>query len=196
MKLLLITYIIFLSVYISGQKNEFEKIYSRYSDVKCFSTAFKQTMKLNGSGETGIVKGKLIFKNDNKFRVELNRNTIVSNGVDYWNYDENLNRVVINAVEEGNSIFNVQNLLKDFSVNYNIKETVPGRQLLLTSQNSNFSKVVIIYSDNYRIDEMELTDTMNNVIKIDLYDTKFNVDFDNNLFEFSPPQGSQIVDLR
>jgi outer membrane lipoprotein-sorting protein len=46
------------------------------------------------------------------------------------------------------------------------------------------------------IDEIELTDLMDNVYRVELKNTKINQSLGDKYFTFEIPQGTQIIDLR
>lgn len=187
-----------ISVFVNAQNSELEKVQEKYFDSETVSADFRETFTVYSANTSSTVEGKIYLKKKNKFRVEITGTSIISNGESVWNYNKKANQVVINPVDDQNQIFDIENLLNSFSSDYKIESDNKKREIVCTAKNEDlhFKTVVIRYTKSYSVSEMELTDSLKNSYKIELKNFEYNKNLEDSYFEFSPPEGSRIVDLR
>ena len=173
-----------------------KELQDKYKSINDFTSTFRQVTQ-NGH----VAAGKFYYKTKDKFRIELNSRIILGDGESVWNYSPKNHKVIItSADDEANSfsiedyVFNYPKLCKVGAIQ---KEGEKKILLLIPASNElDFKEIKLVVNDNLLIDQISLTDLMDNTYKADLLDTMVNQNLSNDLFIFEIPQGTQIIDLR
>ncbi|HSP86830.1 MAG TPA: outer membrane lipoprotein carrier protein LolA, partial [Ignavibacteriaceae bacterium] len=96
------------------------------------------------AGGKEILSGKLSFKKENKYNLDLKNILIISDGISIWNFNKKENKVIINNVDESDpSFFSFNTFVYDYPSQCIITSEQNGEVLILTpKENSdlNFSK--------------------------------------------------------
>lgn len=173
---------------------------NRFIQTKTLSTSFAQT---NVTGKKTInSKGVLSISRPNQFRWEYHQpdpQLIVGDGKNLWIFDQDLNQVSIKnqkatlgstpaAILAGN------NTVSQF---YNITEKGSNKGLEWLeakpkSQDQSFASIRMGFADG-DLKAMELTDFTGQITTIQFNEWKKNVAFAAKEFEFTPPQGADIL---
>ena len=156
------------------------------------------TQSINGKVN---LKGKVFYKKENHVRFEFNNALIISEGETSWNYNEKQNKVVITDYEsEGGKILSIRQLIFDYPENCELKvfETGGKNNLELIPKDDTFSfNSIKIYTDSDNlITKILVDDPATGNIQIDLTNIELNKNLPDSYFQFSPPEGSQVIDLR
>lgn len=195
----ILLYSVFLSLSV-GQVTDgtslLKELQEKYKTIDDFTSTFRQSTK------TGhIATGKFYYKAKDKFRIELNARTIVSDGETVWNYTSKNNKVIITSSDDETNSFSIEDYVFNFPEKCKVGEILndEGNKILLLKPNStelDFKEVELMINDSSLINEIELTDLMDNVYRVELKNTKINQSLGDKLFTFEIPQGTQIIDLR
>lgn len=186
-------------IYAQDAQSILNEIQLKFNSINNFSADFRQSNQ--AIKEVTGLSGKFYFKKKNKYRIELSRYVIVSNDTVLWNFDNKLNRVVINGADNKTASFS----LNDFVINYPGKCTI--RKL---TGNSNFNVIELkpnskelgfksarIYSDkNNLIRKLSITGFNNKNLDFEFSNIRINESIPESKFYFIPPEGTQIIDLR
>lgn len=134
-------------------KKVLDKIRKKYDAYKTLDAKFTLTIEVPGEPKQ-VQKGS-IAQDGKKFRLEMNDQTVVSDGVTTWAYQKNLNEVQINKADpnDANSLMSPKELLGryqkgDFLYAITDKVTEAGKLLTLIEfkpkgKNSEYSKLRI-----------------------------------------------------
>ena len=93
-KYVFILFSMFLCAAAFGQNNSNELLKSVQSKYNSLNTLSVNFTKSSGSKED--FSGKLYLKKENKLRIELKNNTIITDGETFWNFNKKENKVIIN----------------------------------------------------------------------------------------------------
>ena len=156
------------------------------------------TQSVNGKVN---LKGKVFYKKENNLRFEFKNSLIVSNGETSWNYNKKQNKVIITSYDtEGNKIFSIRQMIYEYpkecelstyeSEGENVLQLVPGNNSL------SFSSVKLFITNDNLISKVLIDDPASGSIQVDLSDYQINKNLPDSLFTFTPPEGSQVLDLR
>ena len=156
------------------------------------------TQSVNGKVN---LKGKVFYKKENNLRFEFKNSLIVSNGETSWNYNKKQNKVIITSYDtEGNKIFSIRQMIYEYpkecelstyeSEGENVLQLVPGNNSL------SFSSVKLFITNDNLISKVLIDDPASGSIQVDLSDYQINKNLPDSMFSFSPPEGSQVLDLR
>jgi len=149
-----------------------------------------------------ILSGKLSYKKENKFNLDLKSNLIVSDGSTIWNYNKAGKKVIINDVDETDiSFFSFNKIVYDYPSQCDMSSEMNGDfdiLILMPRQNSNlgFSEAKVWIGKDNLISKVELTGTGSEKTEIDFLNYNLNRNLADSKFIFNPPEGSNIIDLR
>ena len=197
---LFLIFILFFVVSVSAQdkgKVYLENVQKKYKSTNDLSADFKQL--INGKAS---INGKIFFSKGNKLRLELKNSTIISDGTILWNYNKGQKKVVINNASGSDlSSFSIDKFLYDYPSksivtlekedNHDILVLVPK-----TDNNMNFKKSKIRVSQDYLIIEVSIENLSSAITNLQFSNYKLNQNFPESKFIFSPPEGTNVIDLR
>lgn len=196
--------LVFLFVFLPGillpQKTDVLKnLQNKFKTVSDFSADFRQSV--SGAGK---ITGKFFYKKKNKFFVGLKSQMIVSDGTTLWNYDTRMKRTVISNLADEPSSFSLEKYIYDYPAlcNKKISSSVKdGREnflieLVPKDDDLDFKSVKIWTDSDYLVNKIEITDLADTKYFLELSDFLLNQSLPDSKFEFSPPKGTQIIDLR
>ncbi|MFC2133510.1 outer membrane lipoprotein chaperone LolA [Bacteroidota bacterium] len=177
--------------------NDIQKKFQTIQDLKA---GFNQSAKDNAGRMQFENTGTFNYKKPNKFRIELDILTIISDNESLWNYDKNQNRVLINYVSDEPSSFSFERYIMEYpsQCDVSIVNEANGSALLLIPVNLNmeFNSVKLWHDKNYIVNRIEIVDLNDLIITITLNNIVINQSLPESKFNFTPPKGSQVIDLR
>lgn len=153
------------------------------------------------AGGKVILNGKIIFKKENKYRVE-NKNQIVgSDGISAWNYNSAQKKYIITNYDgESNSIYSINYLVYQLPNECLLSARTEGNlkvlELAPKSTNLQFKKIELWINSDNLIQKIILSDLNNSTNEISLSNYKLNQKISDSLFSFNPPEGTKVIDLR
>jgi outer membrane lipoprotein carrier protein len=147
------------------------------------------------------LEGKVYYKKENHLRFEFNNMLIVSDGETSWNYNEQQNKVIItNYDTEGNKILSLRQIIYEYPDECELStyDSEGEKILKLIPQNNSlsFNSVKLFITDDNLISKVLIDDPSTGSIQVFLSNYKINKNLSDSLFSFSPPEGSQVLDLR
>jgi outer membrane lipoprotein carrier protein len=147
------------------------------------------------------LEGKVYYKKENHLRFEFNNMLIVSDGETSWNYNEQQDKVIItNYDTEGNKILSLRQIILEYPDECELStyDSEGEKVLQLIPQNNSlsFNSVKLFITDDNLISKVLIDDPSTGSIQVFLSNYKINKNLSNSLFSFSPPEGSQVLDLR
>ncbi len=188
----------FLSVYVFAQDNTNEllnAVQSKYNSINTLTANFSKS-----SGSKEDFSGKIYLKKENKLRIELKNNTIITDGETFWNYNKKENKVIINNYDESEpSELSLNNFIQVYPSKSNVSSGEEGNYKTLTlvpkSAELNFTSAKL-YINNDDLVEKVIVDSNSGKSTIRLSDYKLNQDIPDSEFTYSPPKGIKVIDLR
>jgi len=147
------------------------------------------------------LKGKVYYKKENYLRFEFKNILIVSDGETSWNYNEKQNKVIITDYEnEGNKILSIRQIIfeypEDCELSTHELEGNKVLQLIPKDDTFSFNSIKLFINEDSLITKALIDDPATGTIQIDLSNYQLNKNLEDSYFSFSPPEGSQILDLR
>jgi outer membrane lipoprotein carrier protein len=187
----------------SGQE-VLRKVQNKFRSIQNFTAGFVQTINSNNGIKPNTLKGTFYYKRKNKFVVELNNQTITSDGKVIWNYDVRFKRVVINNIENDPTSFSLEKFIFDYPQHCNVKVVKNGplqkgeKQIELdpNDQSMQFKWAKIWVQPDGLIAKMEVQDRGDIKYILEFSDLKLNQNLADQKFTFYPPKGTKIIDLR
>ena len=166
---------------------------------------FTQTTMLPFSKLTKTTKGIFYLKKGSKYKIETGENTLVTDGKTTWTYMPATRQVVIDNYRDDKNTINPDKFLLDVPSNYYVvllnaeqtnKDTAYTLRLTPKSDNSFIRSIKIVVTGNWTIRSADVSDMNDNRYIYTVNDLKINTGLPNSDFEFVPPNGTQVVDLR
>lgn len=172
------------------------EVQEKYNNVNNFTSNFVQ-MTANG----GVNTGKFTYKSDDKFRIETKSRTIVGDGKTTWTFTPKNNQVVISPADDNTNSFSIRDYLYEYPEQCTVStyENEDGTYTLILKPKTSeldFKEVRLIVNSQKLINQIELTDLMNNIYNVTLENTRINQNIDDKLFIFEIPEGTRVIDLR
>jgi outer membrane lipoprotein carrier protein len=188
----------FLYVSVYGQDNSsdlLKALQTKYNSANTISVNFT---KFSGSKED--FSGKLFLKKDNKLRIELKNNTIISDGKTFWNYNKKENKVIINNYDPSEpSELSLNTFINDYPSKSNLTSGEEGNYKTLTlvpkTSELNFNSAKLFINKDDLVDKV-IIDSNSGEAEIAFSNYKIDRGIPDSEFTYSPPEGIKVIDLR
>jgi outer membrane lipoprotein-sorting protein len=193
---ILVLLVIFITALNFGQSTKLVELQSKFKSLEDFSADFKQST----NAKSGL-SGKIFYKKDKRFRMEIKNMVILTDGITSWNYNQRDNKVIISDYnEDDQTILSLDKLIFDYPSKCNVSESNEANEavvnLIPNNSSLNFTSAKIWLNDNSLIKEILIVDTNNAQILVEFTNYKLNQKIPANKFVFSVPEGCKIIDLR
>jgi outer membrane lipoprotein-sorting protein len=187
-------------------KNIVKKVKDTYQDLKTVVIDFEQDFKWKLAGTNQKVNGKIIIKDNVKYHVEIDNNTIVTDGITVWNYSKANNQVIIKNSEKADADQLPSKILLKYAEDYNV--TLVGEERL---QNNDCYVLLFksktgddyyqqmkawISKKNWLTQKIEQTDINQNINTYLIRSVQTNTPIDDSNFVFQTPKGVEEIDMR
>jgi outer membrane lipoprotein carrier protein len=178
---------------------------SKYRNLKSVSMVFTKEVRSHNFEAVEKSKGKIWMKNSDKFRIDSDKEQIISSGKIVWIYSKENKQVTKNRKEKVKNSLDFGRYFTDFNTNY--KSRLKGKDkvldlpcliLELTSKKENefITKLFLwVESKTYLIRKIEYIDINDNHISLLFNQILPNAKISDNKFDFRLPQGVELVDL-
>ncbi|HTK81307.1 MAG TPA: outer membrane lipoprotein chaperone LolA [Bacteroidota bacterium] len=177
----------------------------KYDGIKDATVMFKQDVSYGVTKSEQSFKGKLYMKKGNKYRVELEDQTIVTDGTSVWSWTKSNHQVVIDAYKEDPRSFSPDKVLVNVPERYTAttigKEKIQGNEttvlkLLPNDPKSNMQWMKVWVDDDRMMKKIQVLDISDNTTTYVVESIKTNAGLSDAEFTFTPPQGVEVIDLR
>ena len=183
----------------------FERLKDKYDSIESLRAEFSQTMSSSYMDEEATSRGVLVVQGD-RYRVETEGQTLVTDGDVTWVYMPSQNQVLINDYNEDEQTFSISDFLFDYEDNYDASEValtqLGGKRhfvLTLTPKKDDafFTEATLSVreSDNV-ITRLQVVDVNGTTMIFNLENIQLNPPLQKNTFSFTPPEGTEVIDLR
>ncbi len=192
--------IIFVFATITFSQNDADKVLNdlqtKFDTIKDFSVGFTQT----GNGKNKLT-GMLVFKKENKLRIDTKNFIIVTDGITSWNYNKKQNKVIISKYDENDpGVFSIKELVYELPAESDIELSNENGQNVLTltpnSYNYSFDSAKLWINEDNLISKVVLNDAAIGIVKVKFSNYQLNQNLKDSEFSFTPPEGSRIIDIR
>jgi outer membrane lipoprotein carrier protein len=186
-------------------KEIIEKVQERYDDMSDAVVTFTQKVRFKVSRMEQQTTGTLYFKKKNKYRIETEQRTVVTDGKSSWSYNAQNKQLVISAYKEDARSMSPEKLLTQYPKDY--YSALTGEEkvgseacyaLKLTPrEESGAAKTMKIWvSKAWLIRKLEITDLNGTVTTYQIKDVLVDKGIPDTRFDFKAPQGADVIDLR
>lgn len=196
--LLYISLIIFLATSFPQEDAQavLKNIQDKFESINDLSAQLTQSVndKVN-------LKGKVYYKKENQIRFEFKNILIVSDGETSWSYNQKDNKVIITDYEsEGNKILSMRQIIFEYPQDCDLStfksEDQTVLELIPNDNEFSFTSIKLFIDGDNLITKALIDDPATGEIQIELSDYQLSKNLPDSFFQFSPPEGSQVIDLR
>jgi chaperone LolA len=184
-----------------------EKVEEMYATVNDASAEFTQTVSFKYAKVEQSFSGTVSMKKKNKYRVESQQQTLVTDGAIVWAYSPVNNQVLIDTYRESPNTFSPEKFLVGLPKNFRaalVDDNTPQGhaatvlKLLPKSDVSKFVKSMKVWiNDNdWSVRRVEYIDMNETRTVYSLKSITFNSGISDERFTFKVPEKAEIVDLR
>lgn len=173
-----------------------KNIQDKYSSINDLSAELVQTVnqKVN-------LKGKVFYKKEDYLRFEFDNVLIISDGKSSWNYNKKQNKVIITDYEnEGSKILSIRHIIYDYPKECELSTYESEGKIILElipqTDTFNFNSIELTLDSDYLINKVLVDDPATGTIQLNLTNYQLNKNLPDSYFQFTAPEGSQILDLR
>lgn len=147
-----------------------------------------------------------ILLQDESYRIEMNTQTITTNGLVTWVYNRSENQVLINDYFEDETTFSLNTFLSEFDTAYSVESFARKGatenlsfviKLVPHDDFSPFQSVTIrVRNKDMLVTRLDIIDLNDVQMRIDLTNIEFNPEVPSGVFTFEIPSGVEVIDLR
>lgn len=209
----LLLFIIFVSFFYSSQVTADEdpskiikRMQKKYDEIHDVTIAFKQDVVFGVTKNEQTFSGIVRMKKSNRYRIELEDQTIVTDGASVWSYSKSNNQVLVDKYKENPKSLSPENLLVNVPDEYITtilgKEKVGKQDWLILKMvpNEKTANVkwlkVWVDDDDYLMHKVQILDISDNLTTYTVNEMKINTGLGDELFQFTAPPDAEVVDLR
>ncbi len=187
-------------------ENVLSRLERRYQSTRDLYASFTQIVRFGVTGNTQLFAGKLWMRKGNRYRIEMEQQTIVTDGKTVWTFSELNKQVLIDKFRDDANAFTPDKVLVNVPKNYfaNIigNEKVDDGEILILKlvprekKSLTKSMKVWVNTSEWLMAKVEVLDVSDNQTTYLIKDLKINEGIADNLFHFDIPSDVEVVDLR
>ena len=183
-----------------------EKVQEAYAKVNDALAEFTQTVSLKYARIEQTYSGTVMMKRGNRYRIESQQQTLVTDGKTVWAYSPVNKQVVIDYYKEAPTTFSPEKFLLGLPKNFRatLVEDAPGStstyvlKLSPKAGDSKFVQTLKIWVDDadWSVRSLEYIDMNETRTTYSLNGVRFNQGIPDERFAFVVPEHVEVVDLR
>lgn len=183
-----------------------ERLQKKYESIRDLYASFTQVVRFGVTQSTQTFSGKLWMEKGNKVRIELDQQTIVTDGKSVWTYSELNRQVLIDRFRDDPKALTPDKVLVNVPKEYfstiigkdRIDETETLILKLVPKDRKSLIKSMKVWVNTaeWLMVKVEVLDVSDNQTTYITKDLKMNAGISNQLFHFDVPPDVEVVDLR
>ena len=172
------------------------KMQRKFESIKTLKADFVQT-----TNNINLMKGKFYFSQKENYRIELQNNTLISNGLTIWNIDNKRNKVIISNVEDDPLAFSLNEYIYEYpkKCKITILNVDNDNSLIVLDSdgsNLNFKLAKLWVNKDYLINKILFEDFSGGEYEFSFSNIKLNVNLDSEIFVYKEFKDYKTIDLR
>ncbi len=181
------------------------RLRAKYDQVELMKADFTQSITSPFGDVLPENTGSLLLEGD-RYRVETDLQTFVTDGETTWIFNASDNQVLINDFVDDETTFSISKFLANFQNDYEILNTslnylngTRHHEMQLKSLiNESFFKEVTLWmrDSDHVITRLKVVDANDALLEFNLNDIQINPNLEGDPFTFTPPATAEIIDLR
>lgn len=187
-------------------ENIIKKAKSKYDKIKTLKAEFVQTFHWKLADNTNQQKGTVWLKGKDQFRIQTPDQVVVCNGRTLWTYSDFNKQVIIDHVDKSKEVTLPRDIFLVYSEQYRPfyvgVEKIEGEECtvleLVSKSEDQFIKQMKIWVHSrwllpIKIEQLDLN---NNENTYQLSNIEIDTPLAAGLFEYQPPPGIEVIDMR
>lgn len=200
---LIFSLLIFKSVFSQDSQEIIKQVQAKYENISDAKASFTQILKGSG-GKANSSSGVIYIKKSNKYRIEEGGQIIITDGETSWSYSPNKKQVVVDNYKETGNTFSPNKFLFNYPENFYSdlegEDNINGNDcfvIKLSPRSGGSVKSAKIWIDKkeYLIRKINIV-TNESTSTYVLKDISLDAGISSSKFNFSPPEGVEVIDLR
>ena len=178
----------------------------RFDSMQDATATFSQRVKFNFSNIEQTFSGTLTMKKPNRYRVESEHQTLVTDGSAVWSFSPANKQVLVDRYKENHNSLSPEKFLLNLPAQYYstlLKTEKIGNAdafvlKLVPKDDQSFITSVKMWveSGSWLVRRVLIVDMNDTETDYTITDMKLNTRVPDSLFSFTPPAGTEVVDLR
>ncbi len=187
-------------------KDVTDRMQSRYEMIDDATASFTKHVKLGFSNIDQTYSGTIMMKKPTKMRIEAENETIVTDGATVWLFSPVNNQVLIDRYKENQNSISPENFMLNLPKDYyatllgveKSKGSTTVTLKLVPKDDRSFVKSVKIMIDesSWNVRSIDIMDVNDTETIYTFKDLRLNTSISDKEFEYVPPPGVEVVDLR
>jgi len=183
-----------------------QNIRRTYERINSFQAGFDQTFEWKLAATTQQMHGRFFMKKPNRFRIETDVQTVVTDGRTVWSYSPATKQVIINDYDPSTMPLRPDNFLFTFpderQITYLRDEQLDGANChiidVLPQDSTLGIETMRVWVDNrtWTARKVEYASVARDITTYVLKEVIINPNLRDSLFAFSIPGGADVVDFR
>lgn len=179
-----------------------DRVQKRYDSAEDAVAQFTQLVKFGFSKIQQDFSGTLTMKKPNKYRIESEHQTLITDGTTVWAYSPVNKQVLIDHYKENQNSLSPQNFLLHLPENYYASVIGKDKNLivlkLVPKDDQSFVKSLKVWVEEgaWIVRRVEVLDVNETETTYTIREVKLNTHIKDQSFAFIPPSGTEVVDLR
>lgn len=181
------------------------QVEEKYRSLRTLSMDFVKITRSEIFETESKIKGKMLLKNPDKFKIDTKDETIVCDGEFVWSYSVENRQVIKNLADRSENLFKPNQYLANFRSRYvprltgeeKIDRTRCFKLSLSPREEDLFIKKMTIWVDSKKLlaKKLEYTDSNDNQVTLIFQRIKTNRKIKDSEFVFQTPPGVEELDL-
>jgi outer membrane lipoprotein carrier protein len=183
-----------------------EKVAGKYGAVTDAEIRFTQSIKFAVAGLQQHTSGTLFFKKPQKYRLEVEEQTIVTDGETVWSYSHGSKQVLIDKFKIDDQAMTPDRVLVHAPADYTSSllgheklgkiETVLLKLVPRSDQSTVTAMKIWVSESDWLLRKVEMVDVSGKETTYIVNSIRTNLDLPDDRFNFKLPDGVEAVDLR
>ena len=183
-----------------------ENLQHRYEMIDDATAQFEQHIRFGFSNIEQTFRGTLMMKKPNRYRIESEHQTLVTDGMTVWAYSTANKQVIIDRYKENSNSISPEQFMLNLPSSY--YATVLGSEKnsggmvillkLIPKDDRSFVKSVklSVEEHGWLVRRIMILDVNETETTYTVKDIKLNTNIKEKSFAFETPEGAEVVDLR
>jgi len=174
--------------------------------IKDASINYTQNIQFGVTKNEQTFSGRLIMKRGNKYRIQMEQQTIITDGKSVWSVNLMNKQVVIDKYHDDPKTFSPDKIMVNVPDNYNAsilgKEKLKDRELLAIklipkNKKSNIRWMKVwVDEDDLLMKKIQVLEVSDNLSTYTIDELKINQGISDKEFLYEAPSGIEVIDLR
>jgi len=204
--------LLFFSGIVVGQQKEYsvkeitDRMQKKYESIQDATARFTQHVRFGFSKIEQSFAGTLRMKKPNRYRIETEYQILVTDGTTVWSFSPVNKQVLIDRYKETPDSFTPEQFLLNLPSNYyaTLLQPETGAEKtviilkLVPKDDQSFIKSMKVWVDegSWVVKKVEMLDVNDTEKTYTVQEIKINTNLRDTTFVFTPPLGTEVVDLR